>query len=169
MQYTAEQQKIINHDIAKHALVSAVAGSGKTQTLIARIEYLISNQVAPNKILVLMYNKSAQLDFATRLKKVLNPEIAKLVNVRTMHSLGNSFLQAFAKAGFVKADKILKEYEVDAIITKLLKTYQKEFNITKDIDNERIETFKNYISLLKSDLSLDNSKLKELNSKEKNY
>ncbi|ABK89667.1 ATP-dependent helicase [Francisella tularensis subsp. novicida] len=167
MQYTAEQQKIINHDIAKHALVSAVAGSGKTQTLIARIEYLISNQVAPNKILVLMYNKSAQLDFATRLKKVLNPEIAKLVNVRTMHSLGNSFLQAFAKAGFVKADKILKEYEVDAIIAKLLKTYQKEFNITKDIDNERIETFKNYISLLKSDLSLDNSKLKELNSKEK--
>ena len=35
MQYTAEQQKIINHDISKHTLVSAVAGSGKTQTLIA--------------------------------------------------------------------------------------------------------------------------------------
>lgn len=69
MQYTAEQQKIISHDIAKHALVSAVAGSGKTQTLIARIGYLVSNQVAPNKILVLIYNKSAQLDFATRLKK----------------------------------------------------------------------------------------------------
>ncbi|MBK2356831.1 ATP-dependent helicase [Francisella hispaniensis] len=167
MQYTAEQQKIINHDITKHALVSAVAGSGKTQTLIARIEYLVSNQVAPNRILVLMYNKSAQLDFATRLKKVLKPEIAKLINVRTMHSLGNSFLQAFAKAGFVKADKILKEYEVDAIIVKLLKTYQKEFKITKDIDNERVEIFKNYISLLKSDLSLDNSKIKELNSKEK--
>ncbi|APC91641.1 MULTISPECIES: ATP-dependent helicase [Francisella] len=167
MQYTVEQQKIINHDINKHALVSAVAGSGKTQTLIARIEYLVSNQVAPNKILVLMYNKSAQLDFATRLKKVLKPEIARLINVRTMHSLGNSFLQTFAKAGFVKVDKILKEYEVDTVIVKLLKTYQKEFKITKDIDNERVETFKEYISLLKSDLSLNNSKIKGLNSKEK--
>ena len=85
-----------------------------------------------------------------------------------MYSLGNSFLQAFAKAGFVKADKILKEYEVDAIIVKLLKTYQKEFKITKDIDSERIETFKNYISLLKLDLSLGNNKIKDLNSKEKN-
>ncbi len=85
-----------------------------------------------------------------------------------MYSLDNSFLQAFAKAGFVKADKILKEYEVDAIIVKLLKTYQKEFKITKDIDSERIETFKNYISLLKLDLSLGNNKIKDLNSKEKN-
>lgn len=167
MQYTAEQQKIITHDLDKHALVSAVAGSGKTQTLIARIEYLIDNKVPPNKILVLMYNKSAQLDFAERLKKVIKADIARLVNVRTMHSLGNSFLQAFAKAGFVKADKILKEYEIDAIISKLLKLYQKEFKITKDIDNERVETFKEYISLLKSDLSLTNKKLNELNTKEK--
>ncbi|GMN88776.1 ATP-dependent helicase [Francisella sciaenopsi] len=167
MQYTAEQQKIINHDLDKHALVSAVAGSGKTQTLIARIEYLVNNKVPPNKILVLMYNKSAQLDFAERLRKVIKVDIARLVNVRTMHSLGNSFLQAFAKAGFVKADKILKEYEIDAIISKLLKLYQREFKITKDIDNERVETFKEYISLLKSDLSLTNRKLSELNAKEK--
>lgn len=167
MQYTSEQQKIIKHSINNHALVSAVAGSGKTQTLIARIEHLLSEGVAANKILVLMYNKSAQLDFATRLKKVLKPEVARLINVRTMHSLGNGFLQAFAKAGFVKIDKILKEYEVDTIIQKLLKTYQKELKITKDIDIERVETFKEYISLLKSDLSLNNKKIKELNSKEK--
>ncbi|MFV9985096.1 MAG: UvrD-helicase domain-containing protein [Francisella endosymbiont of Hyalomma asiaticum] len=42
-------------------MVSAVAGSGKTQTLIVQTEYLVNNQVAPNKILVLMYNKSASL------------------------------------------------------------------------------------------------------------
>ena len=61
MQYTAKQQKIINYDISKHALVSAVAGSSKTQTLIAQTKYLVNNQVARNKILVLMYNKSASL------------------------------------------------------------------------------------------------------------
>lgn len=167
MQYTKEQQKIITHPLNKHALVSAVAGSGKTQTLIARVEYLLSQGALPNKILILMYNKSAQLDFAARLKKIIKPEIARAINVRTMHSLGNSFLQAFAKAGFVKVEKILKEYEVDTIIQKLLRTHQKELKVTKEIDTERIETFKEYISLLKSDLSLDNKKIKELNSKEK--
>ncbi|BCD90782.1 DNA helicase [Francisella halioticida] len=167
MQYTSEQQKIINHDIKKHALVSAVAGSGKTQTLIARIEYLIAKGIIPNRILVLMYNKSAQLNFANRLNKVLKPEISRLINVRTMHSLGNSFLQAFAKAGYISVEKILKEYEVDIIIQKLLKLYQKEFKIIKDIDNERIESFKEYISLLKSDLALNNQRIKDLNVKEK--
>lgn len=167
MQYTSEQQKIISHDIKKHALVSAVAGSGKTQTLIARIEHLISKGITPNKILVLMYNKSAQLDFANRLKRTLKPEISRLINVRTMHSLGNSFLQAFAKAGYINFEKILKEYEVDTVIQKLLRLYQKEFKITKDIDNERVESFKEYISLLKSDLTLNNQRIKELNSKEK--
>ncbi|WP_395167610.1 ATP-dependent helicase [Francisella salimarina] len=167
MKYTAEQQKIITHDLNKHALVSAVAGSGKTQTLIARIEYLISNNVPPNKILVLMYNKSAQLDFAERLRKVIKADIARLINVRTMHSLGNSFLQAFAKAGYVKVNKILKEYEVDTIILKLLKLHQKEFKITKEVGCERVEVFKEYISLLKSDLSLSNKKINDLNAKEK--
>ena len=91
---------------------------GKTQTLIARIEYLLSQNIPPHKILVLMYNKSAQVDFAERLAKVISPLKAKAINVRTMHSLGNSFLQAFAKAGFVKFDKILREYEVEAIVQK---------------------------------------------------
>ena len=101
MQYTQEQQNIIKHDINSHAIVSAVAGSGKTQTLIARIEHLLSQDVSPSKILVLMYNKSAQVDFTERLQKLLGAN-ARQINVRTMHSLGNSFLQAFAKAGFIK-------------------------------------------------------------------
>ena len=97
MQYTSEQQNIIQHGVTSHALVSAVAGSGKTQTLIARIEYLISEGINPNKILVLMYNKSAQLDFSERLSKSVESHAHKYINIRTMHSLGNSFLQAFAK------------------------------------------------------------------------
>ncbi|MGQ4002344.1 ATP-dependent helicase [Francisellaceae bacterium CB299] len=167
MQYTQEQQNIIKHDINSHAIVSAVAGSGKTQTLIARIEHLLSQGVSPSKILVLMYNKSAQVDFTERLAKLLDISQARLINVRTMHSLGNSFLQAFAKAGFIRFDKILKEYEVDSIIQKLLKTYQKELRITKDVDSERVETFKEYISLLKSDLTLNNKKIKAINTSDK--
>jgi DNA helicase-2/ATP-dependent DNA helicase PcrA len=167
MQYTQEQQNIITHDINSHAIVSAVAGSGKTQTLIARIEHLLSQGISPSKILVLMYNKSAQVDFTERLGKLLEVAQARQINVRTMHSLGNSFLQAFAKAGFIKFDKILKEYEVDSIIQKLLKTYQKELRITKDVDSEWVETYKEYISLLKSDLTLNNKKIKAISTTDK--
>ena len=167
MQYTQEQQNIINHDIKSHAIVSAVAGSGKTQTLIARIEHLLSEDIAPPKILVLMYNKSAQIDFTERLNKLLGVDKARQINVRTMHSLGNSFLQAFAKSGFIKVDKILKEYEVDSILQKLLKAYQKELKITKDVDSERIETYKEYISLLKSDLTFNNKKIKAISTADK--
>lgn len=167
MQYTTEQRNIIEHNTKAHAIVTAVAGSGKTQTLIARIEYLLSQNIPPHKILVLMYNKSAQIDFANRLSKVISPQKARAINVRTMHSLGNSFLQAFAKAGFVSFDKILREYEVESIVQKLLKTYQKEFKIVKDVDSERVETFKEYISLIKSDLSLSNKKILAINSKDK--
>jgi len=167
MQYTQEQQDIIKHAVNSHAIVSAVAGSGKTQTLIARIEYLLSQNIVPSKILVLMYNKSAQIDFTERLNKLLGADKARQINVRTMHSLGNSFLQAFAKAGFVKFDKILKEYEVDSILQKLLKTYQKELKITKDVDSERVETYKEYVSLLKSDLTLNNKKIKAISTADK--
>ena len=159
MKYTNEQQRIINHDINSHALVSAVAGSGKTQTLIARIEYLLSQAIAPNKILVLMYNKSAQLDFVARLNKVLDAKNAQLVNVRTMHSLGNSFLKAFAKAGHINFDRVLKEYEIDNILLKIIKACQRDFKITKEVDSKRVESFKEYISLLKYELSSNSKKL----------
>ncbi|APC96236.1 ATP-dependent helicase [Francisella frigiditurris] len=167
MNYTAEQQLVINHNINQHALVSAVAGSGKTQTLIARIQFLISKGVSPSKILVLMYNKSAQEEFANRLFKVLEQSIASRVNVRTMHSLGNGFLQAFSKVGKVKYTSILKEYETDNILIQILKKAHKEHKITKEINNERIEEFKGYISVLKSSISSKNKKLSSLPAKDK--
>lgn len=167
MKHTLEQKKIIEHDISSHALVSAVAGSGKTQTLLSRIEYLINQGVNPQKILVLMYNKSAQVEFANRLTKILTPMQASLVNIRTMHSLGNSFLQAFKKSGHISFSKILKEYEVDNIILNSLKIHQRELGITKALDSDRVEVFKEYISLLKSDLSLNNKKIKSLPAKER--
>ncbi len=114
-----------------------------------------------------MYNKSAQMDFTERLTKLLDGSQARQINVRTMHSFDNSFLQEFAKAGFIKFDKILKEYEVDGILQKLHKIHQKELRITKELDSERIETFKEYISLLKSDLTLNNKKIKDIKTSER--
>lgn len=62
---TWEQKSIVNHD-AGHALVKAVPGSGKTTTLVKRVERLVKfGADPPRTILILMYNKSAQISSKT--------------------------------------------------------------------------------------------------------
>lgn len=58
MKLTTEQQKIVNHS-SGHSKVMAVAGSGKTTTMIERIIHLIKNGSDPRRILVLMFNNEA--------------------------------------------------------------------------------------------------------------
>jgi DNA helicase-2/ATP-dependent DNA helicase PcrA len=69
MSFTQEQQNIINHS-SGHALVNAVAGSGKTTVMVSFIEKLASTGIDPKKVLVLMFNKTAREDFQNRLRLV---------------------------------------------------------------------------------------------------
>ena len=168
MQYTKEQQKVINHKLDKHALVSAVAGSGKTQTLIARIKYLIDNKVQPSKILVLMFNKSIQMDFRNRLISDLGFELASQVNIKTTHSLGFQFLKSLEKAGLVNFKKLLtNDFEINKILDKNLRKAQLEHKVSKRVDLERVAEFKDNVSILKSTLSLNHKKIDELKPKDK--
>ncbi len=62
---TWEQKSIVSHDTG-HALVKAVPGSGKTTILVKRVERLVKTGTDPRSILILMYNKSAQVSFTER-------------------------------------------------------------------------------------------------------
>ena len=65
---TSEQQAAADFENGR-ALVLAVAGSGKTQMLLHRIRrLLVDDGVAPERILVLMFNTHAAEDFNTRLR-----------------------------------------------------------------------------------------------------
>ena len=66
--FTAEQDAVANHT-SGHALVSAVAGSGKTTTLVERVGRLVDAGVEPSAVLCLMFNKSAQEAFQRKLWK----------------------------------------------------------------------------------------------------
>ena len=81
---TTEQLEVIEHR-SGHALVRAVAGSGKSATLVERIARLVESGVQLDEILVLMFNKSAADDFRARLSRRL-PDGAP--EVFTFHSFG---------------------------------------------------------------------------------
>ncbi|WP_423811490.1 UvrD-helicase domain-containing protein [Pseudomonas aeruginosa] len=51
--YTKEQLQVIEHAGA-HAIVAAVAGSGKTETLIGRVRHLLRD-ISPAHIAVVMF------------------------------------------------------------------------------------------------------------------
>ncbi|MDP4534093.1 ATP-dependent helicase [Marinobacter salarius] len=81
---TWEQKRIVAHERG-HALVKAVPGSGKTTTLVKRVERLAKSGVDPRQILILMYNKSAQQSFTEKLKVALGAQA--IPEARTFHSL----------------------------------------------------------------------------------
>lgn len=86
MNATSEQQAVIDHRQG-HALVSAVAGSGKTDVLVARTKVMLSEGIDPESMLILMFNKSAQVVFQERLSEGQS-EGAVLPSVMTFHALG---------------------------------------------------------------------------------
>ena len=118
MQLTQEQIDIIQHDQG-HAKVVAVAGAGKTTTLAMFIKQRLRTGVNPKRMLVIMYNKSAQLDFTAKLSSLMSStdnvadgqpkHSGALPQVRTFHSLALKIYQGLIK------DKLLPAFEGDLI------------------------------------------------------
>tara|TARA_Y100001958_G_C21248267_1_gene580776 strand:+ start:5758 stop:8250 length:2493 start_codon:yes stop_codon:yes gene_type:complete len=84
--------------------VNAGAGCGKTETIIAKIAFLVQKKkVDPEKILVLVFNDLASKVVIERLKKINITE----VNIKTFHSYGNQIIRQTSE----KAPEILFTYD----------------------------------------------------------
>ena len=84
LQLTEEQQEIVNHDQGP-ALVFAVAGAGKTTSMVNRIQRLAhGRKVAPRHILASSFSRATVEEIRAKLatQKVTG------VDCRTLHSLG---------------------------------------------------------------------------------
>ena len=71
---------------AESVRITASAGTGKTTTLIKNISTLIKNKVKPKDIQVVMFSKTACLDFKERVRQFTDAKI-KQVRVSTIHAL----------------------------------------------------------------------------------
>ncbi len=85
MQLTEEQLEIVHHQQG-HALISAVAGSGKTTAMVARASHLLDNGVEADKIMALMFNRSARQAFVKKLSLAI--KFGHQPRILTFHALG---------------------------------------------------------------------------------
>lgn len=90
-------QKEAAGDFGRPVLVVAGPGTGKTRTLVLRIEYLLGrNDVRPEQLLVLTFSVEAADELRERIARQFGEPIADVMEISTFHGWGYTFLHHFA-------------------------------------------------------------------------
>jgi len=150
MNLTEEQQRIINHS-GGHARVSAVAGSGKTTTMVERIGHLLRRGSVAEHVLVLMFNKSARDCFAESMARNLGALGRPLPEVRTFHSLGLRLVNSFTKRGALPAFRLVtEEYLLERLARQVVNEMYKEERANEGWPSgEEVEEFLTFLDRVK--------------------
>lgn len=91
-----------------HNLIIASAGTGKTSTIVARISYLLSQGVAPQKIMLLTFTNKASKEMISRLGKYFDKNITGKILAGTFHSTAYTLLKSANKDVVLKQASELK-------------------------------------------------------------
>ena len=98
-----------------YSIIIAGAGTGKTYTLLGRIEYLIKKVgLKPEEILVISYTNETVKDFIRKCKKHLNSPI----QVLTFHKLA-IYLLKLARVDYYLCDSDLLSYLIKEFIESI--------------------------------------------------
>lgn len=170
---TPEQQAVIHH-AAGHARVRAVAGSGKTTTLVARVMHLLQQQRVPaSRVLVVMYNRAAKDDFQQKLLQrhaewqATSGQSLALPDVRTFHSIGHRLTQTLGRWGLLQPRRLQQEdWMVDRLsrqaLSQLAETQGEEAQPW--LEEDALEAFKSFCTLVKSGLDTAQEVLEALDT-----
>ncbi len=148
---TAEQQAIIQHNTGP-ALVFAVAGAGKTTTMVSRIERLVREGVFPAKaILATSFSNATVKDIAKALSKWQH---CAEVRTMTLHSLGYRLIKRAKQKGYL-SDLQLKEdgMSTKSILWDVFKDVRRDKpSYYKELDSVDQDDFLNWMSAAKGNL-----------------
>ena len=98
MELTEEQQNIINHPITSKALVTAGAGTGKTETLVHRVSKLLDHDEAVgSEILLLTFTRAASGELRRRVSSLTGR--ASFIRARTLDSFATRILSEVDSEG----------------------------------------------------------------------
>src|SRR5690554_8720 len=167
---TDEQRAIITAGY-EHSVITAVAGSGKTSTLAWRIRYLLQQGHDPDRMLVLMFNRSARIDFQRKLQEVCQQSGLALPEIRTYHAMGLRLYKRFVREGYLPgfSEKILTEQEIGYQAWLLIRRLAPE-DLADEIRRNKkdyVETATGFIDLVKTCLSPAEIVFEELGYSEK--
>lgn len=97
-------------------LLEAGPGTGKTQTLIARVESLLEEGVDPRRILLLTFSNKAAGEMAERIARK-RPEAAAAMWIGTFHAFGLDIIRRFhAELGLPKDPRMMDRTEAVELI-----------------------------------------------------
>jgi len=162
---TPEQRAVVAHEEG-HARVSAVAGAGKTSTMIARTLTLLAKGTSPTRLLVLMFNRSARDEFAERLvakaseakRTTPSPQpfkMADLPQVRTFHSLGMRLCNSLVRWGYIPERQLLNaDWQRERFARQAIVDIRPEWpDIGEEaLDSESLEVFTSFCDRVKGEL-----------------
>ena len=139
-----EQQKIVL-DESKYLLVVAGAGSGKTLTILGKINYLIKyKKIKPEEILCISFTKKASESLKDKIKTEFNLELP----VYTFHKLSLEILKEKNNYNIADSnllDNIIHEFFTEAILeyNNLMKVLLEYFKIkiNKNIKNQYLNFY----------------------------
>ncbi len=89
--YTEDQDRAAQH-MGTPALVDAGPGTGKTSTLIRRLEYLMDQGADPSQMLVLTFSNEAALELQERVAARFKDNVADAMTISTFHGFGMELL-----------------------------------------------------------------------------
>ncbi|HXW76330.1 MAG TPA: UvrD-helicase domain-containing protein, partial [Candidatus Eremiobacteraceae bacterium] len=110
---SGEQQQVVAHELGPPALVDAGAGTGKTHTIVHRVEALHRGGRCPAEhILLLTFAKKAAAELRRRVVGLLGP-LAEPPHCSTFHSFANEIIERYAYDLGISPDATVVE-EIDA-------------------------------------------------------
>jgi len=124
---TKAQQQAIDSD-SGNILTIAGAGSGKTATLTARIQRLVSEGVSPSSILCLTFTRKAANELKERLAKLIGSSSSKKIWAGTFHSISYRILSQWgSKIGYQtdsgKSITVITPEESDDLLKEIIRAY----------------------------------------------
>lgn len=154
MTLTPEQRAVVAHR-GGHARVAAVAGAGKTTTMVARVLHLLDQGVPPRRMLVLMFNRSAREDFQARLAGMA-PSGQPLPDVRTFHSLGHRLTGSLTRWGALAPRQLLNaDWQVQRLLRHATQLALRDSQDASEqaFDDERLEALAQFCGLVKAEMA----------------
>ena len=150
---TDAQRCVVEHP-GGPALVVAVAGAGKTTTMVERVRALVRSGVAPQRVLVVSFSRAAVADVRA---KLLVADAADLgdVEVRTFHALAHAVLREAADGAPISAPGPPPEQVSERLLDLVVQAWQRDAHpFASELDGLDREAFLDYRGRCLAHLSL---------------